>query len=657
MRRIQPLLPPLAFLALYTAWHLAAARSQPIVTMVDYWTHLQWARELSLQRPETWVHPFYPLGYFALLRIGLATGLDVVFYGQILSWLGAIAGLTSVYMILHRATGRAIVGLAGMALLTLHPFFRFQALQEGTDMLASGLQLLAVAAAFGGSIRGKLWPPAVAGALLGGAYLIRYTSLTLLPVLVIYFLWRDWGLRRGRWRSAAVVVGAFSLIALPQLAAGAFVAGNPLYNEQARNVWFGLYGDFNWTDNWGDIPQGVSLGKIVRDDPSAFLGHWAREFGRVLRYDSGIYVDDPLGLERKVTLWEPVIIHLLWLASAGLLILDRRLTRPQIGLLLLALLIPILATSMAWLFTRYLLVMLALQVILLVLAAGHVAGRVIAGERSTVAVSLITLSGITILFLLSTGWNGKAERTREIVSRVIAAQPLLAAVGVDSPQALMTNNRLYQVVNDAERAQYSLFQSPGEAAQSLDTAAYLAAITGGPDPTFLLFDWTSHAIRTIPVLERRAELAAAEELLAPLSATDEYTLYCVLPCRADEAVPVGAAAGPELVLDGYRAIPGQDEQHGLYLYWRLLAPVKNPTSLDFTLRDPTGEIIYHSSSSAQNSNYLLDRRPAGETIVDFHLIGPARIDPEAVYELTVGPDDGSGNGLTIPIRFGGDAEE
>lgn len=470
-------------------------------------------------------------------------------------------------------------------------------------------------------------------------------------------MWRDWGLERGRWRSAAVVVGAFGLVALPQLAAGAFVAGNPLYNEQARNVWFGLYGDFNWTDNWGDIPQGVSLGQIVRDDPSAFLGHWAREFGRVLRYDSGIYVDDPLGLERKVTLWEPVIIHLLWLASVGLLILDRRLTRPQIGLLVLALLIPVLATSMAWLFTRYLLVMLALQVILMVLAAGHVARRVIAGERSAVVVSLITLSGIAILFLLSTGWNGKAERTREIVSRVISAQPLLAAVGVDSPQALMTNNRLYQVVNDPERAQYSLFQSPGEAADSLDTAAYLATITGGRDPAFLLFDWTSHAIRTIPVLERRSELAAAEELLAPLSATDEYTLYCVLPCRADEAVPVGAAAGPELVLDGYRAIPGQDEQHGLYLFWRLLAPVNHLTSLDFTLRDPNGEIIYHSSGIAQNSNYPFDRRPAGESIVDFHVIGPARIDPEAVYELTVGPDDGSGSGLTIPIRFGGDTEE
>lgn len=654
MRRLRPLLPPLIGLALFTAAHVRAAQAQPVVTMVDYWYHLDVARGLALARPETWLHPFYPLGYFVLLRAGLAAGADVVAWGQFWSWLGAVAALSGVYIILYRATRRTAVALAGLGLLALHPFFRFQALQEGTDMLAAGLQLLAVAVAFAAAAANR---PAgrprraldlAAGALLGAAYLVRYTALTLLPVLAVTLVWRDWRHRRAAAVALGLLLIGFGLVALPQLIAGTVGAGNPLYNEQARNVWFGIYGDFNWTDNWGDVPPGVSVLDAVRADPMAFARHWAGEFGRLLVYDGRAYAEDPLALERKVTLWEPLLAHLVMLASAVLLLFDRRLTRPQIALLLLALVVPILATSMAWLFTRYLLVALALQGVLIILALTQLAGRVIHDEPAAAVAGLALVGGFGLLFWFSTTWGVKAERAAAMTGRILAAQPLLAAVGVDGPAALMTNNRLYQRTDHPQRPAYLLFRSPGDPPAA--TADFLSAIIGPYTPDFLLFDWTSHAIRTLPIDERRAELETARDLLTPLVANDEFLLACLLPCRADEAVPIGAAISPTLTLDGYLALAGSGGPHGLYLYWRLSEPAAEAVPLSLTLRDAAGAVVYQYDDHVQGGTYPLDRWPVGQAVVDFHLIPSPAITPGQTYYLSVGLA-GSPPAAVVPITF------
>ena len=95
------------------------------------------------------------------------------------------------------------------------------------------------------------------------------------------------------------------------------------------------------------------------------------------------------------------------------------------------------------------------------------------------------------------GRPGTEQRTGEIVRRVKDAQPLLAAVGVAQPDELMTNNRLYQRLDRPDHSQYLLFQSSGD--EPLPVAAFLQRIQGAQQPDFLLFDWTSHAIRTIAV--------------------------------------------------------------------------------------------------------------------------------------------------------------
>ena len=516
------------------------------------------------------MHPFYPVGYFALLRIGLDLGLDVARYGQFLSWSGSIGGIVAVYLLLYTATRKAILALAGVALLILHPFYRFQALQEGNDMLAAGLQLLALAVVFSGDSdnrRHVFVTSAAAGIFLGGAYLIRYTALMLLPVIIACLWMKHRREKRTLAVSLTLLIGLFGLISLPQLAASTAVTGSPFYNEQARNVWFGIYGDFNWTDNWQNIPPNVTLAQIVRDDPAAFFTHWAQEIGRFLAYDPNAYASDALALERKVTLWDPLLGHIIWLVSVFMLIFNRRLSSPQIALLLMTLMVPVLATSMAWLFTRYLLIALAIQVVLIVLAARQIGGWLARSDRAAIGVSLSLLLAFALLFWSSSTWGVKQQRRQDIVQRVQKAQPMLAAMGVSQRAEFMTNNRLYQVLDKPDHPQYLLIQSPGEELETIPS--FLHQIMGSHRPDILLFDWTSHAIRAMDVKPYRSALASAKDQLAPLQLTDEVSIYCVVPCRAKEATPIKEAISPALDLVGYRAFASYTDQQGLYLYWNI----------------------------------------------------------------------------------------
>lgn len=640
LKRRRPLWLLLAFLAIYTAYYLVQAQSQPIVTMVDYWLHLQWARTLSISDFETWVHPFYPVGYFVWLRIGLLLGVDVVRNGQFLSWAGSIGCLIAVYLILHSTirtpTKKITLSLAGMLLLSLHPFFHFQALQEGTDMLAAGLQMLAIAVVFADQGNRKHFDTLssfAAGGLVGGAYLIRYTALLLVPIVLIYLWLKNKADKRKLIISIALFTGAFVLVALPQMVASVIVTGTPFYNEQARNVWFGMYGDFNWTENWGRIPPGITLLEIVRADPQGFLSHWVYEFGRFLRYDPNAYATDPLGLERKVTLWEPLLNHLVWLGGSFMLLFDKRPTRPQIALLLMALFLTVAVTSMGWLFTRFLLIPLAIQVVVIVLAASQLSERLFIMEYSATIGSLLLLSVFALLFWFNTTWPVKQQFTQEMVKRVEDIQPILEAVGVTQPEELLTNNRLYQDIADPTHPQYPLFQQPRN--ERAPVSEFLQQIMGQRNPSYLLFDWTPHAIRTYNVQSYRSELATAKDYLAPLQLTDEYSLYCVLPCGAAEATTLQQPITPELTLAGYRAFTSHGNQHGLYLYWELQSPVDEEITLSLTLRNPSGETIFYLEGDPQQGTYPLHQWNVDQMVVDYHLFSSPNIVPGVTYELTI----------------------
>src|SRR6185295_2006836 len=66
---------------------------------------------------------------------------------------------------------------------------------------------------------------------------------------------------------------SFLLAIAPQLIVNFRATGQPLYNQQAKNVWLCVYGSCDW-GRWDEAPNGVTLGEIVLRDPGRFLTNW-----------------------------------------------------------------------------------------------------------------------------------------------------------------------------------------------------------------------------------------------------------------------------------------------------------------------------------------------------------------------------------------------
>ena len=53
----------------------------------------------------------------------------------------------------------------------------------------------------------------------------------------------------------ALFLATFLITIALQMITSQIVTGTSFFNHQARNVWFGIYGQFNWIENWQKIPQ------------------------------------------------------------------------------------------------------------------------------------------------------------------------------------------------------------------------------------------------------------------------------------------------------------------------------------------------------------------------------------------------------------------
>jgi hypothetical protein len=243
------------------------------------------------------VNGFYPFGYAFLLRlVSLAAG-DVFLGAKVLAVLAGAASL----LVVHRLGARLHSPAAGWAAalgLALNWHFHETVLLVGTDQAASLGALLAALA--GERALGETRPAPrtwlAAGALTGLAALLRHTSLVLVPAFALAVAWRAWRDRRdrrGRWDSedgppprpgGRQSLPAVSLLWLagallayaPQMALSWGQKGTPLYHEQAHNVWFGIHGNWDWS-NWRPPDRPVTMGQILREEPRAFFTHWGNE--------------------------------------------------------------------------------------------------------------------------------------------------------------------------------------------------------------------------------------------------------------------------------------------------------------------------------------------------------------------------------------------
>ncbi len=137
--------------------------------------------------------------------------------------------------------------------------------------------------------RGSLYPLVLAGAAAGGAFLMRHLGMVLLvwgsialviPVVLEHLAQRSttrrevvWGMaKQVTWRVLPFVAG-FVLVAMPQLIVNTQQTGDPLYSQQAKNIWLAVYGDIDW-GRWGEVPDSIPLSEVVLRDPPRFLANW-----------------------------------------------------------------------------------------------------------------------------------------------------------------------------------------------------------------------------------------------------------------------------------------------------------------------------------------------------------------------------------------------
>ncbi len=340
---------------------------------------------------------FYNLGYPLLLWLVqpltannpfLAARLIAALSGAVLlpagSWLAR--SLPARVEPLRERQLHRLSGVLALLILALSPLVVQHALYVGSDMPFAALTTLALALLVAAPepapdvgrrhnpLRRTLVRGFLAGLAAGCAFLVRHLGLLLLPwgLLASLLLIGRSGHRAGpgaaqfcrlsRYALPLAFLLGFLLAALPQLVVNVTQTGQPLYNQQAKNIWLAVYGNIDW-GRWDEVPNSIPLTEIVLRDPGRFLGNWWAN----LRSFVGTGAEDTGEFGRAIQLrmlgWPAN-----WLAVAGLLLwigqlvvgdwrwkqmrLRALVATPQV-LLLLFVGLYVLAVSMAFILPRF----------------------------------------------------------------------------------------------------------------------------------------------------------------------------------------------------------------------------------------------------------------------------------------------------------------
>lgn len=234
---------------------------------------------------------FYNLGYPLLLWLArpLYDG-NPFLAGRLLAALSGVALLGGGYWLARTLLppGPALLALIVLALSGLVAQY---GLYVGSDMPFAACVTVCVAASLAAqqarqARRKVVWLAALAGLLGGMAFLVRHLGLILLPWGVIALLLSSFRpaqpLSDNKSRRSAMAYGlplafafGFLLAAAPQLIINTAQAGQPLYNQQAKNIWLAVYGGTDW-GRWDEAPNSIGLAEVVLRDPVRFGANWWR---------------------------------------------------------------------------------------------------------------------------------------------------------------------------------------------------------------------------------------------------------------------------------------------------------------------------------------------------------------------------------------------
>lgn len=260
------------------AWVVLASYisvANPTIGISDMFAFIANAENLHLSSSAAWVNGFYPFGYPLLLKgMFLITG-DYVLAGRILSLVFASIGLLVVFRMASSFAGE-MVALLAVVICATNPVYLDHATMSGTDMPAAVLLMVGAHQLCRWGKAGRMSRLLAAGGAIGCAYLVRYTALVVMPAMMLWLLLREsppvsW---KRRASQVLLLLGAFLLVASPQLVLSAVHKGNPFYNSQAQNVYFGMFGEGSWGLKMHEARAVTSIADVVLRHPGAFLRNW-----------------------------------------------------------------------------------------------------------------------------------------------------------------------------------------------------------------------------------------------------------------------------------------------------------------------------------------------------------------------------------------------
>jgi 4-amino-4-deoxy-L-arabinose transferase-like glycosyltransferase len=141
---------------------------------------------------------------------------------------------------------------------------------------------------FNSRFNSQAWLLVLAGIAAGAAFLIRHPGLLLLPFgwLVIFRVKSlelkvksselpsgHSNLKHQTSKLMLLFTLAFLLAISPQLYVNLRDTASPLFNQQAKNVWQGVFSAGDW-DRWAATGNDITLGRVIAQDPARFLANW-----------------------------------------------------------------------------------------------------------------------------------------------------------------------------------------------------------------------------------------------------------------------------------------------------------------------------------------------------------------------------------------------
>ncbi|WP_322496877.1 glycosyltransferase family 39 protein [Chloroflexus sp.] len=355
---------------------------------------------------------FYNLGYPLLLWLIRPLTSDNAFLAARLIALvsgGMLIGAG--YLLARSLLPPAPAALAAM-LLALSGMVAQYGLLVGSDMPFAACFTLAVAVTLHAHARRSRPLAFLAGMLAGAAFLIRHPGLLLL-------LWGASALWfSGEKRAAFSFVVGFAVAAAPQVVVNTAQTGQPLFNQQAKNIWLAVYANTDW-QRWDEVPNSISLVEVIGRDPVRFLTNWGRNIVGFLGAGAEDVSEFGRADQLRLLGWPANWLAIGGIAAAGWRAWRNRADRRWLALIaLIGLYVAAIAT--AFILPRFFLPLAPLYAV----AAAWALAQLWGSRRSFL---LATLFIITILL------PGPANGVRA----VLAAQPADEVAAVELVQRMM----------------------------------------------------------------------------------------------------------------------------------------------------------------------------------------------------------------------------